>query len=76
MIAEKRQLFFSFLTAYENLKHLELAIRQLKEILEKRKGFNEKELTDYENQISNLITDLLQQREPVQSWTLQRSRQP
>ena len=39
-------------TAYANLKkHLELAIRQLKEILNKEKDFNEKELTDYENQI-------------------------
>lgn len=64
-------------TAYENLtKHLELAIRQLEELLDKENDFNEKELTDYENQISNLITDLLQQKEPVQSWTLQRSRQP
>ncbi len=47
-------------TAYENLKkHLELAIRQLKEVKQEEKKFDEEELIELESQLTDLITDLV-----------------
>ena len=47
-------------TAYENLKkHLKLAIRQLKEIKETKKKFDEEELIELESQLTDLITELV-----------------
>ena len=47
-------------TAYENLKkHLELAIRQLKEIKETKKKFDVEELVGLESQLTDLITELV-----------------
>ena len=44
-------------TAYENLKkHLQLAIRQLKEIREQKKKYDQEELFDLEIQITDHIT--------------------
>ena len=47
-------------TAYENLKkHLELAIRQLKEIKESKKKFDIEELLVLETRFTDLITELI-----------------
>ena len=47
-------------TAYENLKkHLELAVRQLKEIKDQKKKFDVEELIGLESQITDLITELV-----------------
>ena len=47
-------------TAYENLKkHLELAIRQLKEIKETKKKFDVEELIGLESQLSSSLLSLL-----------------
>ena len=47
-------------TAYDNLKkHLELAIRQLKEVKDQKKKFDEEELIGLESQITDLITELV-----------------
>ena len=47
-------------TAYENLKkHLELAIRQLKEIKENKKKFDVEELISLESQLTDLITEVV-----------------
>ena len=49
-------------TAYENLKkHLQLAIRQLKETKETKKKFDEEELIELESQLTDLITELVNQ---------------
>ena len=46
-------------TAYENLeKHLQLAIRQLKEIREQKKKLDQEKLFDLEIQITDQITEL------------------
>ena len=46
--------------AYDNLKkHLELAIRQLKEVKDQKKKFDEEELIGLESQITDLITELV-----------------
>ena len=47
-------------TAYNNLKkHLELAIRQLKEIKKTKKKFDVEELCSLESQVTDLITQLI-----------------
>lgn len=47
-------------TAYENLeKHVQLAMRQLKEIKDQKKKFDAEELISLESQITDLITDLV-----------------
>ena len=47
-------------TAYENLKkHLELAIRQLKEIKDQKKKFDQAELESLEGQLTDLITEVI-----------------
>ena len=47
-------------TAYENLrKHLQLAIRQLKEIKQSQKRFEVEEICSLENDLTDLITELL-----------------
>ena len=49
-------------TAYENLKkHLELAVRQLKEIKDQNKNFDEEEFIELESQLTDLITELVNQ---------------
>ena len=49
-------------TAYENLKkHLELAVRQLKEIKDQNKKFDEEEFIELESQLTDLITELVNQ---------------
>ena len=45
-------------TAYENLKkHLELALRQLREIKVQKKQFDAEELLRLETQLTDLITE-------------------
>ena len=67
-------------TAYDNLKkHLELAIRQLKEIKDQKKKFHEAELRGLESQITHLITELVNatEEEALQgAWNLVRYEQP
>ena len=47
-------------TAYENLKkHLQLAIRQLKEIKQEKKKFDVEELCYLEAQVTDHITELI-----------------
>ena len=47
-------------TAYENLKkHLELALRQLREIKVQKKQFDAEELLRLETQLTDLITKLV-----------------
>ena len=62
-------------TADENLKkHLELAIRQLEEIKQQKKKFDQEELFRLEIEITNRITELIEGTE--EAWTLRRSEQP
>ncbi|KAI9789635.1 MAG: hypothetical protein M1835_001529 [Candelina submexicana] len=47
-------------TAYENLKeHLQLAVRQLKQIKAEKKKFDVEELIGLESQVTDLITELV-----------------
>ena len=51
-------------TAYQNLKkHLDLAIRQLKEIKQKSSPFDQEELFSLECQITDLITEISNNQE-------------